>query len=380
MVKKHNATGRKNTKQTINKTTPLKKENKKPIYISYPIRVAFLFIIFIVFLLTCFYLAINSFTIKNTEPLKYTDNQTVDYKVYLKPNDFYEKEYLEKNMMYVANLIDEIKFDFNYQFNITKPLSLDFDYQIIGKLIIANPQTKASYFEKEYPLFTSSLLSMQNQKDFTITESIAIDYDYYNSLVNNFKTNYGVNEESYLKVYLKVNKNGQKYHLNFQDTSTSGVTIPLSESAVQIKFDDETLNKSNELSLPEEWQFNPLTFSFEIITFIIAILALVNLLKLTTIFFKPKTAYDKYLNNILKTYDRLIVETKTKIDFNKYHIFKITEFTELLDVRDNLKIPIMYYNVTKHQKCYFYLKNNDDIYLLQLKASDIERPNINEKK
>ena len=44
----------------------------------------------------------------------------------------------------------------------------------------------------------------------------------------------------------------------------------------------------------------------------------------------------------------------------------------MLDARDNLKKPILYYNIVKHEKCYFYLENENTVYLLILKAVDIE--------
>ena len=54
-------------------------------------------------------------------------------------------------------------------------------------------------------------------------------------------------------------------------------------------------------------------------------------------------------------------------------MIKISKFEELLDVRDNLKLPIMYYVVTKHTKCCFYIKHNDDLYLLTIKSVDLEQ-------
>ncbi len=86
---------------------------------------------------------------------------------------------------------------------------------------------------------------------------------------------------------------------------------------------------------------------------------------------KKNTKYDKFVNNILKEYDRLIVETNTDIDLKKYNIIEIKKFTELLDVRDNLKCPILYYCITKHYKGMFYIKNNNDIYLLIVKDIDL---------
>ncbi len=360
----------------------LKKKGKtitKKIYFSYTQRLVIYLIIFVIAFVSCLYLALNSFEFKHPEKVKYTDIHGIDYKVYLKPNDFYEEEYLGKNMMYVANLIDKISIDFNYKFNIEKPFTLDFDYKIIGELIIANASTNAHYFEKEYTLFESKPFTMNNNTDYIVNENIEIDYDYYNSLANSFKTNYGVNSESYLKVYLQVNKDGKKYDVDISNSSNNGVTIPLSENSVQIKFDSNDLNKTNELIIEHAWVFQPKIITFEIITFLISVYFIIKIIKMILITVKPKSPYDKFVNDILITYDRIIGETKTGIDFEKYNIIEMETFDELLDIRDNLKIPIMYYNIAKHQKCYFYIKNNKDVYLFKLKAVDMEVSNDKNK-
>ena len=122
----------------------------------------------------------------------------------------------------------------------------------------------------------------------------------------------------------------------------------------------------------KEMIFNYKVLILEIVLFIISAIYISKIIKLLALVFKKKSVYDKFLSKILKEYDRLIVETTTGIDYKNSSIIKIDKFNELLDVRDNLKLPIMYYNIVKHQKCYFYIKNDNDVYLLQIKASDME--------
>ncbi len=362
------------------KTTKTKKNTKnffKPIYVSYNCKIVFILLIFVISFSLCLYFATNSFKFKHPEKIKYTDIQNIDYQVYLKPNDFYKEKYLGKNMMYVANLIDYININFNYNFNIEKQATVDFNYEIIGRLTIFNPSTKANYFEKDYELMKSNSLTMDDENNFSINQEIKIDYDEYNNLANTFRTKYGVSAESSLKIYFKVYKNGKNYNLN--ENSQSELIIPLSENAIQIKFDAEGSNNINEFETKQSWILQPNIFTLEIITFIISVVCLSKLLKMIFILIKKKSPYDKYIKKILKIYDRLIVETKTGLNFNEYHLVEIDKFEELLDVRDNLKLPIMYFTVVPHQKCHFYIKNNNDVYLLTIKAINLERKQ-NEKK
>ena len=45
---------------------------------------------------------------------------------------------------------------------------------------------------------------------------------------------------------------------------------------------------------------------------------------------------------------------------------------ELIDARDNLRLPIMYYSISKHNKCWFYILHGRKMYLYIVKAVDLE--------
>ena len=72
-------------------------------------------------------------------------------------------------------------------------------------------------------------------------------------------------------------------------------------------------------------------------------------------------------------YSRIGISDLLNVFKCRFLLYIISKFEELLDVRDNLKLPIMYYVVTKHTKCCFYIKHNDDLYLLTIKSVDLEQ-------
>ena len=53
-------------------------------------------------------LIVKSISFISEQQLSYIEKSKLDYRVYLKENDFYESEYLGKNMSYIASLIDFI--------------------------------------------------------------------------------------------------------------------------------------------------------------------------------------------------------------------------------------------------------------------------------
>lgn len=362
----------KTTTTKNNKTKKLKLKSKYRHHFSFKTRMIFNVIIFLISFSLCFYVATKTIQYTESKVVNYNENNNIDYKVFVKPNDFYEQEYLDKNMIYVASLIDKISIDFSYLFNIDEKFDVNFNYRILGDLIIANSTGNTNYFNKQYVLLDTKSKDMTNDTTLAINENIDIDYDYYNTLASSFNSSYGLDTNSYLKVYLEIDKKSKDNKLNINDKTESSIIIPLSKRSIEIKFDSKDTLLIKKALTDKKMIFNYKILILEIILFTISAIYISKIIKLLSLIVKNKSNYDKFLNKILKEYDRLIVETTTGVDFNNSNIIKINKFNELLDVRDNLKIPIMYYNVVKHQKCYFYIKNINDVYLLQIKASDME--------
>ncbi len=344
-------------------------------YVSYFNRV----LIYALSLLLCFILATifmsNAVTTKKDQFITYKETSNLDYKVNLKKNDFYEQKYLGKDMIYVASLIDTIDIDFNYIFDIEKKSDISFDYDITGKLVISDTNGQNTFYEKEYDLSKTKKESINAKKSHKINEKISIDYDKYNNLANKFRTNYGIDTTSNLIVSLNVHKKGSdKNEYKLDNKSAVSVTIPLSEKAINIKIDHNDINNSSQLFTSSSVTID--NYAYLLISIVFIILLPVFMFPLVGLLLSMETnksPYDKYINKILNEYDRLIVETTTAPDIENKNIIRIDSFNELLDVRDNLSLPIKYYIITKHQKCNFYINHNDELYLLTIKAVDIEK-------
>lgn len=322
---------------------------------------------------------VKSISFISEQYLGYIEKSKLDYEVYLKENDFYESEYLGKNMSYIASLIDYINISFDYNFFINKPIDANFDYQIIAILKINNEDSSSHFFSKEYTLLNNKTKNMINEKTINISENIRVDYDYYNQLANKFKKTYGINTTSNLEIYFKINRDADITTTEGDELDADNfmlLNIPLSQKAINIKMQYDEINNYNNVITDSKININNLVLLIIGIALLIfdIIFTIISLLKINSVRDKSNI-YDKYIRKILREYDRLIVITGTIPDFDKFNVFKVHSFNELLDVRDNTKKPIMYYNVTDHQKCYFYVKDDNDIYLLVLTETDMIKDN-----
>ena len=315
----------------------------------------------------------RSFAIVGEQNVTYQENSNLDYKVYLKPNDFYEDEYLGKNMVYVASLIDRIDIDFNYLFKIDKKSDIDFEYDIVGKLVISDKSKGNTFFEKEYVLLENTTDKMTEDGLHQIKTSVSIDYGKYNNLANQFRSRYGVDANSNLVVYLNIReKSSGNNEFNLTNNSNMSLSIPLSERAINITMDYNEVNKTSKLVRDEEFVITNYLFVILGLTLsVFLIIISVKFIKLILSLRVKKSKYDKYVSRLLREYDRLIVETTTEPIMKEKNIIEVIKFQELLDVRDNLKLPIKYYIVKNHFKCYFYINHEEELYLFKIDANDL---------
>ena len=354
--------------------------NSKKIYIGYYSRIAISILISLSLLILSILLLIKISTNNGNTKIKYKENSNIKYRVNLKQNDIYDYKYIDvsndknNNYSFIANLIDKIDIDFNYKFMIDKESNLNINYEIIGNLIITDNTQDNIFYSKEYVLSDKESIKENINDKYEINKSVTIDYDYYNNLSNKFKLNYGVDTISYLNVYFKINEeNTDNNYFEFYNDNNMSVKIPLSEKAIKIKLD---LNEINENTKTIEEKTTNSNRKFDAVISIL-LMILTTIFILYTIKFilqtkNKKTKYDLYIEKILNEYDRLIVETETRPELKGKRIIKVNKFSELLDVRDNLKLPIKYYIITEHQKCNFYIDHKDEIYLLIIKEVDLE--------
>ena len=317
----------------------------------------------------------NALSTNSDEKLHFQEKGNVKYSVCLKDNDFFEDECLDSNMSYVASLIKNISLDFNYQFNGNYDnLASSIDYEIIAKLIIENKDTKTKYYEKDYVLVPKTTDSVKNSGTlYNLDKKVNIDYEYYNNIATNFKSQYGVDSQSYLEVYLNTYNNVNPKYKDIPTNAKISVRIPLSQKAIEINFNTQEINIDIEKYIISKAVI--INDYQKLIAGIISLFLSLLFLSFTIVIIKRYTKkiskYDKFINKILKEYDRLIVETATFPDEKKYNVLLINNFNELVDVRDNLRTPIMFYNIKDHKISIFYILNDNNLYLYIVNSKDI---------
>lgn len=314
---------------------------------------------------------------KSKNSVSYNEIGKVDYKVYLKENNYYNEKFLPKGMKYIANLINTINIDFKYEIHSTKDLAYNYTYKITGDLIVTDKNDKEKVLYEKPSVLLEETTKKVKDNTFIIDEDIDIDYDEYNNYVNAFKKDYALTVDSNLVLTLYIKTNGE--YLDSKDLNTDNqlqISIPLSEQTIDIAMDSKELNKSGVIASTAGIKVNNVILLVAGVTLgILSIVMLIIAIYLYLVTRGKKDIYQLTVNKYLKEYDRVIVTSKQpNVDERLFdEIIRVMTIEELLDVHDMTKEPIIYYEVIPNEKSYFIIIHNRLLYKLTITKAWLER-------
>ncbi len=346
------------------------------LYLSYNSRLLINVFGIAIFLILGFILFVSSISIKAKSSVLYRQVSNLDYKVYLKQNDYYKEPYLNKNMRYIASLIDNVDVNFNYNFMVNQNINYKYTYYIKADVTVADSEDKTKViYSKSDKLTDYKTVVKDNSTGFTINENIKVNYADYNDLVKAFKSSYAISASSNLVLSLHVGIEDGKGNIikNIDSNDVMKLTVPLTEQMINISMDYNEVNNSDNARIYKDFSIsNNVTLILSIISIIISIVFIVRLLLFLKKTTSKKTVYDTTLSRILREYDRVIVNSKKMVNISE-DVIDVKNFNELLDVRDNLEKPIIFSEIHKGQKSVFIVRTANETYRYILKLVDLEK-------
>ena len=175
----------------------MKKNQVDAIFVDDAIRrkkiIGFLITIVLLFVFAVVFLALF---VKNNKVqyVRYNENSNIDYKVYLKKNDFFDDKYLVSDKQYISSLIDYIAANFKYDLSLDdKDVTYNYSYRVVANVSVQDKSTKKTIYNYSDTLVYSKSLS-SDKKKLTISEDVDIDYNKYNDLISKFVKAYDVGD------------------------------------------------------------------------------------------------------------------------------------------------------------------------------------------
>lgn len=340
-----------------------------------PLTITIGMIILVVILMV----SILSITVKRSYSLHYSESSDLDYKVYLKDNDFFEDDYLPKDKQYISSLIKNIEADMNYKFTSEDNIGLVYSYYINAAVVVDNNNGKNLY-TKEEPLMEKKTINTNEAHEFEIQEFIKFDYDKYNNIAKKFIDQYNLtSSDAKLVVSLYVDIEGK--HTDFdkkiKDKSVVSLSIPLYTQTTDIEMTyDLTNNKNEVLQYHETIITNPILFYGCLVLAIIDVITIILVVSTIVHNRDPKAKYQAKLSSILRIYKEYMCETnitERREDMEKTKNFKVislNSFDGMMEASDKLKKPILYHEERVGEETVFYLYDDQVCYIYTMKVED----------
>ena len=314
---------------------------------------------------------------KEESIIGYNEVGNIDYKVFLKENNYYKEQYLGKDMQYVASIIKDIVPTFTYEMHSEEKMEYTYNYKVSADLIISDPNDNNKVLYKRPSLLVKDTKEKVTGGSFRVDQDVSINYDEYNNYVNAFKKEYALSVNSKLVLTFNIDVTGKSPALkeDFKKSSKLVIAIPMSEQTINIGIDTSDINNSGTLERNYMSQIKkPVALVLGIIVGLLS-LALLYIVIYNFLTNRSKTdVYKATIKSILREYDRAIVSSKTAdtIDESKYNVIEVPRIEELLDAHDSTGKPILYNEDTENGISTFIIVSDEILYKYRVVKKELE--------
>lgn len=305
----------------------------------------------------------------------YNYNTSLDYRVYLKNNNFFTEPYMDMNKQYIASLIDYIEVDTKYDFRSTEDLDYSYSYAIEATargMFEDSDGRKVDVWSKTYPISTLESNSGSG-RNFNIAKTVKIDYNYFNQVLSDFRSQFGLSVDSRVDLTFIVNVNAGLHgdsEKTLQESKKMNLLIPLLVQTVRIQPDYVNTGGNTIYSkVNEAPEINVALLVIGAVVFIISFIVFIKLVK-SLLVVTRKSEYMIAVDKILKEYGDIIAETHNMPDLDKYDIVDIKTFDDMVDIEEELHSPIIYFETLENEKCVFLILHDKTAYRFLLMETD----------
>lgn len=309
--------------------------------------------------------------------MSYTQSGNLDYKVYLKENEFIDSEYLNAGEAYILDLIDYIQITSLYDFKSTTKTNVVGTNKMVAKLKVyykesTDKNNNPEVMNKEKTL-DEKIMNFTSDK-YAAAGSYVLHLNEYLDKLKDFQSKVKIAVDGYLEISFVNDFNGKVGGASYNDSYSSTLKIPLSQSVIKIENAKKN-PKTKNVYEGDLVKTNKTVMTYIVVANIVTFIIICVLLK-QLFAFTNKTEYERELSKILRNYDDIIVNTSTMVNEKDYRIIKIEEFKEMLNLSRELLLPIMNYEVKKGEETSFYITKDGILYIYSL----ISKKELSDKK
>ena len=271
----------------------------------------------------------------------------------------------------ISNDIDYIDVRYNYNFLGNDDSKVKYLYKIIATLVIEYENStygKQILYSKDYNLSEEKEGQFESTSSFGLSDNVKVNYKEYSEIVKKYKNEKNVNVTAHLDLKMIIEnygtlKTNDTYKINDEIT----LKIPLTEKVVMITQDYKDTEKNIVEQKKEKENIQLIPVIIGSVTLLTSLTLLIHLSK-TVIFINTKSRYKKEIEKLFKEYSEILVEVSSPIEFYNFTFIDIKEFDDMIDLEEEYKSPILYYEKVKDYESWFVVIKDNFMYRYIYKA------------
>nr|WP_312576626.1 DUF5305 domain-containing protein [Sedimentibacter sp.] len=301
----------------------------------------------------------------------YINKGSINYSVYLKPNNLYTGKIMDEGKLYITEFVDYLDTNLKYEFTGDRAADINGKYNVIAKIqgFIGEGEKLINIWDKNFTLIPYKSINSNNGK-VSINENIKLNINDYNAFVKEIKESSKINCNTTLTLSINVDLTGLTDKGPVKESISPNLIIPLDVSMFEITGNSiidqpGTIEETIQVQLPVD---KKQVIIYGIIMFILvtALTILIFFTQLAPI----KDPMEKELKKIFKKHGDRLVALNTDIIIEDSIIVKSIE--DLIKIADEKGKPILYKYSDNYKKINkFYVSNDDEIFLFKLEYADI---------
>lgn len=309
--------------------------------------------------------------------LKYNEDNSINYKVFLKPNNYFDTQFLGENRTYITSIIDYIRIQYRYNLKFSENVNGEYTYYINAAVYANKPSGNEGYYwSKEYNLVEPKTLKLNNVNGLVINEIVNVDYSKYNSILEQFKKDYSIETDGLLKIQLVVESKvtGEKYTDSIKIPSNLNLSIPLLEKAVEASIEKNAVSNDSTLTMVDPIA-KKIKFVCLILGFVIIFLTVLLIIRIiiNRNLNRKHHLYESTLKKFVDSHDSIIANVNNLPDITDLSLISVSSFDELIDVYNEVRMPINFYENDSHTRAIFRIINDRMCWEYILDKREIEK-------
>jgi len=322
--------------------------------------------------------SVTYYNLNKTYYIDYTERGAIDYKVGLKPNEFYDEEWQESGQSYVASLIDKVSADFKYELDMeAKNVDYEYSYRIDAQLEIIDESTDIAIFDPIYEIKPEKSVKVSSNNKLNISEAVLIDYGAYNDVATKFIETYNLsNMKSTLivRMHIDVTGSSDEFENNAENEYAIALNIPLTTRTLSIEMTSSVPNgESKVLAYNNDINrdlFKNAAIALSVAEFIL-VLIFIAFVYLTR---NEDINYGIKVRKLVSAYKSYIQKINNGFDTTGYQILMVDTFVEMLGIRDTIQSPVLM-SENEDKTCTRFLipTNTKILYVFEIKVEDYDK-------